>query len=131
MFGFIREIASAIWDGIRGLWNMCKRIIKAVISLARDLIDGLFDILEEIFGDDVPDSVEDSPVKPFIADMDKLISEAPINNQGLFQQKKHNYMKAVYDTRNGKIISPTYVAGDNIDSETKDVMGDEPIVVIG
>ena len=100
MFGFIREIASAIWDGIRGLWNMCKRIIKAVISLARDLIDGLFDILEEIFGDDVPDSVEDSPVKPLIADMDKLISEAPINNQGLFQQKKHNYMKAVYDTRN-------------------------------
>ena len=131
MFGFLREIASAIWDGIRGLWNMCKCIIKAVISLAHDLIDGLFDILEDIFGDDIPESVEQSPVKPFVADMDKLIKEAPVSNQGLFQQKKHNYLKGVYDTRNGKIINPTYVAGDNIDNETKNTIGDDPIIVIG
>jgi len=88
MWDFITEIASAIWDGVKAIWNTCKRIIKAVVSFVHDLLDGLFDILEEIFGDDMPSSVQDSPVKPFIADMDKLIEQAPISDQGLFQQKK-------------------------------------------
>lgn len=125
-------IGQAIWDGMTAIWNMCKKIIKATISFVRDLVDGLFDILEDIFGSgNVPDSVEDSPVKPFIADMDKLIENAPVSDQGLFKQKNNNYMKGVYDTRTGKILQPTYVAGDNVDDKTKEVMGTEPIVIIG
>lgn len=131
MWDFISEIASAIWDGIKSIWNTCKRIIKAVISFVHDLLDGLFEILEDLFGDDMPSSVKESPVKPFIADMDKLIQNAPVSDQGLFQQKKNNFVKGVYDTRTKKIISPTYVAADSVDQKTKNEMGNEPIIVIG
>lgn len=131
MFEFLAEIAEAIWIGVKGLWTMCKRIIKATISFVHDILDGLFDILEEIFDGEVPDSVEESPVKPFLADMNKLIVNAPISDQGLFQQKKNNYTKAFYDTRTGEILKPTYVAGDQVDQKTKDIMNGEPIVIIG
>ena len=93
MFDFLAEIADAIWTGIKGLWTMCKRIIKAVISFVHDLVDGLFEILEDIFGDDVPSSVDESPVKPFIGDMDKLIDNAPTKDVGLFKQKKKNFIR--------------------------------------
>lgn len=131
MFDFLAEIADAIWSGVKGLWNMCKRIIKAVISFVHDLLDGLFEILEDIFGDDVPQSVEDSPVKPFIGDMDKLMKNAPTRDFGLFKEKKKNFIKAAYDTRTGKIIKPTYVAGDKVDQETIEAMDNEPIIIIG
>lgn len=131
MFDFLKEIADAIWTGIKGLWNMCKKIIKAVINFVHDLLDGLFEILEDIFGDDVPNSVEESPVKPFIADMNKLVENAPTRNVGLFKQKKNNFMKGAYDTRTGKIIKPTYVAGDKVDQETINTMDGEPIIIIG
>lgn len=131
MFEFLEEIADAIWTGVKGLWTMCKRIIKATISFVHDILDGLFDILEDIFDGDVPNSVEDSPVKPFLGDMNKLIENAPVSNQGLFQQKKKNYLKGFYDTRTGEILNSTYVAGDQVDQKTKDIMNGEPIVIIG
>lgn len=131
MFEFLEEIADAIWTGVKGLWTMCKRIIKATISFVHDILDGLFDILEEIFDGDVPNSVEESPDKPFLGDMNKLIENAPVSNQGLFQQKKKNYLKGFYDTRTGEILNPTYVAGDQVDQKTKDIMNGEPIVIIG
>lgn len=131
MFEFLAEIAEAIWIGVKGLWTMCRKIIKATISFVHDILDGLFDILEEIFDGDVPDSVEQSPVKPFLGDMNKLIEGAPVSNQGLFQQKKKNYLKGFFDTRTGEILNPTYVAGDQVDQKTKDIMNGEPIVIIG
>ena len=132
LFGFLADIASAIWDGIKAIWNACKKIVKAVIDFVRDLVNGLFDILVDIFGEDnIPDDVNNSPAKPFIADMDKLIQSAPTKDVGLFQSKKKNYLTGVYDTRTGEIKSPTYVAGDSVDSRTKDEMGDEPIIVVG
>lgn len=130
MFNFLEEIANAIWSGVKGLWNMCKRIIKAVLHFVDDLLSGLFEILEDLFGDDIPASIEKSPAKPFIADMGKLVEHAPIKDWGLFNEKKKNFMKAVYDTKTGKIIRPTYVAGDKVDQETIDAMGNEPIIVI-
>lgn len=131
MWDFISEIASAIWDGIKAIWNTCKRIVRAIISFVHDLLDGLFEILEEIFGDNKPSSVKESPVKPFIADMGKLIEQAPIVEGGLFTQKNKNFLTGVYDTRTNQIKSPTYVAGDSVDQKTKNEMGDEPIIVIG
>lgn len=131
MWNFIKEIASAIWDGVKAIWNVCKRIIKAVISFVHDLLDGLFEILEDIFGDDMPPTVNDSPVKPFIANMDELMKNAPVKDLNLFKQKNKNYMKGVYDTRTHEIKSPTYVAGDSVDQRTKDEMGGEPIIIIG
>lgn len=131
MFKILKKIAGAIWTGVKSLWTMCKRIIKATISFVHDILDGLFDILEDIFDGDVPNSVEDSPVKPFLGDMNKLIENAPVCNQGLFQQKKKNYLKGFYDTRTGEILNPTYVAGDQVDQKTKDIMNGEPIVIIG
>lgn len=63
--------------------------------------------------------------------MDKLIDNAPTKDVGLFKQKKKNFIKGAYDTRTGKIIKPTYVAGDKVDQETIDAMDDEPIIILG
>ena len=39
MFDFLAEIADAIWTGIKGLWTMCKRIIKAKGTFVRKSVD--------------------------------------------------------------------------------------------
>lgn len=129
----LKYIACSIYDITNAyiFWFRCKHIVKETICLYCDLIKGLFDIIEDIFGDDVPDSVEDSPHKPFIADIDKLTKNSRIRHIWIFKSRKYNYLKGVFNISNGQIINPTYVAGDYIDNETKDVMGDEAIVVIG
>lgn len=130
MWQFLKDIAEAIWTGIKSIWNMCKKIIKAVINFFEDILDGLFDILEELLGN-VPSSVEQSPLKPFLGDMDKLMENAPTRDVGLFKQKKQNLIKAVYDTRTGEILKPTYLGGDSIDGKTRETLGGEPLVILG
>jgi hypothetical protein len=128
---WLSEIWSAICDGAKELWNSCKRIIKATISFLHDIIDGLFDILEDLLGGDVPSDVEDSPIKPFLGDINKLIENAPVKKVGLFDQRKNNYIKGFYDTRTGKIEKPTYVAGDKVDDELLETMDDKPLIILG
>ena len=96
-----------------------------------DIIDGLFDILEDLLGGDVPSDVEDSPIKPFLGDINKLIENAPVKKVGLFDQRKNNYIKGFYDTRTGKIEKPTYVAGDKVDDELLETMDDKPLIILG
>ena len=128
-----KNIACIVYDTISlySLWIKCKHIVKDTISLKCDLIEGLFDILEDIFGDDIPESVDKSPVKPFIANIDNIKKDSLVKPMLIFKSRKYNYLKGLYDVRNGKIINPTYVTGDNIDSETKNTIGDEYIIIIG
>jgi hypothetical protein len=128
---FLREIWNAICDGAKALWDMCKRIIKACISFIHDILDGMFDVLEELLGGNVPPTVDESPIKPFFGDLNKMVQNAPTKNVGLFAQRKNNYIKGFYDTRTGKIQNPTYVAGDEVDSKLKETIGDEPVVILG
>jgi hypothetical protein len=134
MWDFLKEIAGAIVAGAEALWNICIKIVRAVISFVDDILSGLFDILEEIFGDDMPETVHKSPAKPFVTDLDKLgivIKDAPVSDQGIFRQKNKNLLKGVYDTRTGQIIKPTYVAGDRVDNQTMEILKDEPLVILG
>ncbi len=128
---FLRDIWNAICDGAKALWNMCKRIIKACISFIHDILNGMFEILEELLGGDVPPTVEESPIKPFLGNLDKMMENAPTKNVGLFAQRKNNYIKGYYDTRTGEIKKPTYVAGDEVDSELKNIIGNEEVVILG
>lgn len=130
LFGFLGEIASAIWSGIKALWNACTRIIRAVISFAIDIVAGLLVGVALLLGYE-PATVQESPVKPFVADMDKLMASAPVVEAGIFGQKNNNLMKGLYDTRTGKIHQPTYIGGDQLDSKTRQVLGNEPIVILG
>lgn len=128
---WLTKIWDAICDGAKALWNLCKRIIKDTISFLHDIIDGLFDILKELLGGDVPPTVDQSPIKPFLADMEKLMANAPVKNVGLFAQRNKNYMKGFYDTKTGKIEKPTYVAGDKVDDDLLKAMDDEPLIILG
>lgn len=130
LISFLSEIASAIWSGIKALWRVCARIIRAVISFAIDVIAGLAIGVALLLGYE-PVSVEASPIKPFVADMDKLMAQAPVKEVGIFNQKNKNLMKGLYDTRTGQIHNPTYMAGDSVDNKTRDVLGNEPIVILG
>lgn len=130
LFGFLSEIASAIWNGIKALWRTCTRIIRALISFAIDILAGLAAGVALLLGYE-PVSVQESPVKPFLADMDKLMEQAPVREVGIFGGQNKNMMKGLYDTRTGQIHNATYIGGNNIDSRTKEVIGNEPIVILG
>jgi hypothetical protein len=130
LFGFLGEIASAIWSGIKALWRVCTKIIRAVISFTLDIIAGLIAGVALLLGYE-PYSVEESPIKPFVADMDKLMASAPVVEVGVFGQKNKNLMKGLYDARTGQIHEPTYIGGDQLDSQTRQVIGNESIVILG
>lgn len=130
LLGFLGEIASAIWSSIKAIWNTCTRIIRSVISFAIDVLSGLLVGIALLLGYE-PQSVEDSPIKPFLADMDKIMATAPVREVGVFAGKNKNMMKGLYDMRTGTIHNATYLGGDSLDSQTKSVIGSEPIVILG
>lgn len=130
LLGFVGEIASAIWLGLKAIWTSCTRIIRAVISFAIDVFSGLLVGIAILLGYE-PLSVEESPIKPFLADMDKIMATAPVREVGVFAGKNKNMMKGLYDVRTGTIHNATYLGGDSLDSKTKSIIGNEPIVILG
>lgn len=128
------ELLNAIWEvicrGAEALWNVCCKIIKETINLLNDILDGIVDILSELLGGEIPGTVEDSPIKPFLGDINKLIENAPVQRVGLFGNN-YNYIKGFYDTNTGEIKRPTYVGGNNVDQDLLDHMGDNPLIILG
>ena len=130
LFSFLGDIASAIWSGIKALWKGCTKVIRTVISFTLDVIAGLIVGIAWLLGYE-PFSVEESPIKPFLADMDKLMASAPVVEAGVFGQKNKNLMRGLYDTSTGEIHQAKYIGGDQLDSDTRRTLGNEPIVILG
>lgn len=123
------SIAETIFSIVENLWNMVKEVFRSVIRFFEDLCSGLKNLVYQILGYN-PGSVEASPVKPFIADMDTLLRDAPVVNAGVFSGN-NNVMKGVYDTRSKQVYDPQVIHGNSMDGQTANVLAAKGIAVLG
>lgn len=113
-------------------WFNCKQVTIDKVSFEQDIVFRLSEILYNALGDSIPSSVEKSPVKPFIADMNKIYQRLPAYcNRYSFLQGKENILIGLYDTKKNDVLSPIYFASNSVDNRLKDEMGDEIIIIVG
>lgn len=96
--------------------NLVKWVIQSIVSLLTHVVD-YFKGLKLRKGRDIP----------FIADETKLniadrIHNAPVKNVHIFE--------ATYNEDTEEIENYRFIAADEMDSELKDVLGNEPLVVL-
>lgn len=109
---------SAIWEIIKGaaraFWNAIKRLWRAVVNFLTDVVNyfkGLF--------------LKKDRHKPFMADLSKLkaeIKDAPVKNCGIFQ--------GVYDQDTDEIIHTQVVESNSLDAKTREILGNDKLVVL-
>ena len=109
---------SSIWEWLkeagRAFWNAIKRLVVAVVNFfthVRDYFRKLF--------------LRPERHKPFVADLSKLkaeIKDAPVKNCGIFQ--------GVYDEYTDEIIHTQVVESNSLDAKTREVLGNDKLVVL-
>lgn len=109
---------SAIWEFLKGashaFWNAVKRLVAAIVNFFTHVLKyfkGLF--------------LQQHRHKPFIADLSKLkaeIKDAPVKNCGIFQ--------GVYDEQTDDIIHTQVVEASSLDAETRNILGNDKLVVL-
>ena len=112
--GVISGIIEAIKSAFRWLTNIIITIIRGVLSFAREVV-GWF---KRQFLDPETDV-------PFLADVNKFkeqLHNAPVRNVGIFE--------GVYDEETDEIKACRCLDADEIDADTKKVLGDEELVVL-
>lgn len=110
------EILDLIMEAWQYIKNICKKIINGILSFSRHVL-GWFRSL----------SLNQSRDVPFIANADrpefkKMIKEAPVKNVGVFQ--------GVYNEETEEIIYNEYIQADALDEMTREVLGEDSLVVL-
>jgi hypothetical protein len=118
-FDLVGDIVDAIWTGIVGIWHMAVKVVKACVKFLADIFNWLQDLLD--------DSAEE--VIPFAANFDKLISQAPHKDVGLKRGRK-NIGAGLYNPSTKKIEKLKHIASDSIDNKTKEVLGEDALVIL-
>lgn len=110
---------------VEGIIAAIKAAFRYIVKLVRKVIDGILSFIEEVV--DWFKSLRLDPKKdtPFIADANKfkeLLKTAPRKDVGIFQ--------GVYNEETDEITANRYLEADEVDEQTKDVLGKESLVVL-
>ena len=107
-------IASAVHQFIEMVKGMIKTIVTAVVNFKNQVVNW-FKNLPLIKGRHIP----------FISqreDFRTMLKNAPRKNVGIFE--------GIYDEQTNDITDLQYIAADQLDAQTKQVLGKEQIVVL-
>lgn len=109
---------SSIWEWLKGaaraFWNAIKRLVIAIVNFFTHVLDYFKRLL-----------LRPERHKPFIADLSKLkqeIKDAPVKNCGIFE--------GVYDEVTDDIIHTQIVESNSLDAKTREILGNEKLVVL-
>lgn len=120
--GFFGSIWDALVEGIKGIWRMCVKVVKAVVDFFADIFNWLSDFFDDDYDDD-----DDG----FVVDWEALINEAkaagPID---LNLKKKKGVGTGVFNHRTGKIEAFKSIDADARDSKTNEVLGGRKLVIV-
>lgn len=120
--GFFGSIGDALVEGIKGIWRMCVKVVKAVVDFFADIFNWLSD-----FFDDDDDDVKDG----FVVDWVKLINDAKTDGPvDIGLKKKKGVGAGVFNHRTGKIEEFKSIDADARDSKTNEVLGGRKLVVV-
>lgn len=108
------NIVDLIKGAIRWIKNLVKRIINGIFSFAQHCVQWFKE-----------QRLDKNKHVPFVANEDKfkeMLKTAPVKNVGIFQ--------GVYDEEVDEIISSEVIEADALDAKTRQVLGNEDLVVL-
>lgn len=109
---------NSIWEWLKGaaqsFWNAIKRFVVAVVNFFSHVLNYFKGL-----------HLQKQRHTPFLADLRKLKSEiknAPVKNCGIFE--------GVYDEYTDEIIHSQVVESDSLDAKTREILGNDKMVVL-
>lgn len=112
--GIIDFIFNAITGFINFVKGLVKTIIRGILNFVKDVV-GYFKNLSLVQGKDIPFIAKGEQFK-------EMIKNAPNKNVGIFQ--------GVYNEDADEITDAQYIGADQIDQETRGVLGNEQLVTL-
>lgn len=112
--GIISSLIEAIKGAFRFLVNIVRKVIQGIFQFAKQVV-GWFRSL----------TLDREKHTPFIADAQEfkeMLKTAPKKDVGIFE--------GVYDEEADEIVANRYIEADKLDQKTKEVLGNEPLVVL-
>lgn len=119
------NVISSIWEGLK---NLCKRVVNFI----RKVVQGILNFFTHIVSWFKKLRLKKDKEIPFLMDgkkLKELIKKAPIKEVGIFE-KDEGIFKGVYNEDTGTITHHEIVEADELDEETRKVMGNEELVVL-
>lgn len=113
--GFVSSVIEAIKGAFRFIRNLVKYIIRGILNFATHVV-GWF---RKIY------NLDQEVDTPFIADAEQfkdMLKTAPTKNVGIFQ--------GVYNEEEDEITHHQYLEADAVDAKTREVLGNEDLVVL-
>ncbi|MBD5403141.1 hypothetical protein HDR58_10175 [bacterium] len=110
------ELLEVIKQAFTSLKNFVRKIINGIISFMGHVVNWFRGL-----------HLNQERHSPFICnaqkeEIKKMLKSAPVRDVGIF--------KGVYDEQTGEIIHSELLDGDALDTQTKNILGDEAIVVL-
>ncbi len=112
--GFISNIIEAIKGAIRLITNLVKRVINGIFDFLADCVNWVKSL-----------RLNKEKHIPFVADakaFKEMLKTAPTKNVGIFE--------GVFDETTEEIIHHQFIEADDVDTKTREVLGNEDIVVL-
>ena len=108
------SIINAIKAAFRYIVNLVRKVINGILNFAKEVVDWFKSL-----------SLNPQKDTPFIADPEKfkdMLKTAP--------EKKVRIFARVYNEKTDEITAYRYLDSDELDQKTKDVLENEPLVVL-
>ena len=112
--GIISSLVAAIKAAFRWLTNIVRKVIHGILSFAREVVNWFKSL-----------SLDPQKDSPFIADAEQfkdMLKTAPRKDVGIFE--------GVYNEEADEITVSRYLEANEVDQKTKEVLGNEPLVVL-
>lgn len=115
-----RNALSLIWQGL-------KEFFKAGFNFVKTIINGVFNFFREVVDYFKELALDQRKHTPFIADSTspefrEMLQKAPVKDVGIFE--------GVYNEQTEEIEDARMVEADELDNQTKKILGKEPLVVL-
>lgn len=109
------------------IWESIKSLFTTIGKLIRKVIQGIIRFSEHIINWFKKLKLDKGKHIPFVSDIQmpqfkELLKNAPVKNIGLFE--------GVYDEEQDKITHHRLIEADELDEETKNMLGKEELVVL-
>lgn len=102
-----------------------KAAFRYIVNLVRKVINGILNFAKQVVGWFKSLRLDPQKDTPFIADASEfkeMLKTAPKKNVGIFE--------GVYNEDADEITANRYLDADEVDQKTKDVLGNESLVVL-
>lgn len=105
--------------------NAIKAAFRYIVNLVRKVINGILNFVKEVVNWFKSLRLNPQEDTPFIADAEQfkdMLKTAPKKKVGIFE--------GVYNEETDEITAHRYLDADELDQKTKDVLENEPLVVL-